>query len=245
MSCSDRNQLTIRPIAYIHSDFKEKFGIPRQPGLVPGLESVLEFESEFSNPDFIRGIEDFDYLWVVFGFSQNWNSKEDGSLEAKWSPLVRPPRLGGQKKKGVFATRSPYRPNGLGMSCLRLIRVERDNGVTRIIVGGADLLDETPIYDIKPYIAYSDAKPDARSGFATPEQVFLQIDFPEKLLSKIPEKKRKPLIGVLEQDPRDGYAKKPRSVYGLRFADCDIRFTVEGDVLHVIDVDDASAVHVK
>lgn len=238
------HDLTIHPIAYIRTDFKEKFGIPRQPGLVPGLEGIIEFCPEFRSADFLRGIQDFDYLWLLFGFSQNWDYSESDT-KPRWSALVRPPRLGGQTKKGVFATRSPYRPNGLGMSCVRFLRVENGNSAPYLVVGGADLLDGTPIYDIKPYVAYSDSKPEAKTGFATPNREFLQVNFPMELLSRVAEKKRPALIGVLEQDPRDGYNRKPDAIYGLRFADYDVRFVVEGDILRVVDVTSCRATHVK
>lgn len=238
------HDLTIHPIAYMRSDFKEKFGIPRQPGLVPGLEGIIEFCPEFRSADFLRGIQEFDYLWILFGFSQNWDYA-GAETQPRWSALVRPPRLGGQTKKGVFATRSPYRPNGLGMSCVRLLRVEDQDSAPYLVVGGADLLDGTPIYDIKPYVAYSDSKPEANSGFATPNREFLQVVFPSYLLFRIEEKKRSALIGVLEQDPRDGYNRKPDAIYGLRFADYDVRFVVEGDTLRVLDVASSEATHVK
>lgn len=239
MCCSDREKdlLRLRPVARIHTDFKEKFGIPRQPGLVEGLTGTIEFLDEFQNPDVIRGIEDFEYLWLVFGFSQNWKEDETGNPVPKWSGLVRPPRLGGKEKKGVFATRSPFRPSGLGLSSVKLLRVQTNaSGHPLLIVGGADLLDGTPIYDIKPYSEYSDSHPGAGSGFSVPDRKFLEVEFPEELLNQVAEEKRTPLLGVLEQDPRAAYEKKPDYVYGLRFADYDVRFLVKGDVLTVTDV---------
>ncbi|MDO4382929.1 MAG: tRNA (N6-threonylcarbamoyladenosine(37)-N6)-methyltransferase TrmO [Eubacteriales bacterium] len=239
MCCSDREKdlLRLRPVARIHTDFKEKFGIPRQPGLVEGLTGTIEFLDEFRNPDVIRGIEDFEYLWLIFGFSRNWQEDERGNSVPKWSGLVRPPRLGGKEKKGVFATRSPFRPSGLGLSSVKLLDVQTDkSGHPLLIVGGADLLDGTPIYDIKPYSEYSDSHPGAGSGFSVPDRKFLEVEFPENLMNQVAEEKRKPLLGVLEQDPRAAYEKKPDYVYGLRFAEYDVRFRVEGEILTVTDV---------
>lgn len=243
MCCSGRENygLQLQPVAIIHTDFKEKFGIPRQPGLVEGLTATIEFCGEFRNPDVVRGMEDFQYIWLIFGFSQNWKQDEKGNAVPKWSGLVRPPRLGGKEKKGVFATRSPFRPSGLGLSSVKLLDVRTDSsGHPLLIVGGADLLDGTPIYDIKPYSEYSDSHPGAGSGFSVPNRKFLKVVFPENLLNQVAEEKRKPLRGVLEQDPRAAYEKKPNYVYGLRFAGYDVRFTVQEDVLTVIDVKDVS-----
>lgn len=239
MCCSDseKYRLQLRPVARIHTDFKEKFGIPRQPGLVEGLTGTIEFLDDFRNPDVVRGMEEFEYLWLIFGFSQNWKEDETGNSVPKWSGLVRPPRLGGKEKKGVFATRSPFRPSGLGLSCVKLLDVRKDtSGAPLLIVGGADLLDGTPIYDIKPYSEYADSHPGAKSGFAVPDRKFLEVNFPEHLLQQIAEEKRKPLRGVLEQDPRAAYEKKPDYVYGLRFADYDVRFIVKDNALTVTDV---------
>ena len=234
--------LQLEPIGVIRTDFKEKFGIPRQPGLVPGLEAIIEFCPKYRNPDVVRGIESFEYLWLIFGFSRNWKQTADGTYSAKWSSLVRPPRLGGQVKEGVFATRSPYRPSGLGLSSVRLLSVDTtDEENPRLVVGGADLLDGTPIYDIKPYVAYSDAHPDAVSGFAVETREFLLVNFPEDLLQRVQEAKRQPLIGVLAQDPRAAYEKKDGEVYGMRFADYDVRFMVTGETLTVVDVLDVTA----
>ncbi len=233
----DEYRMQIEPIGFIQTDFREKFGIPRQPGLVPGLEGVIEFCPEYRNPDFIRGLEAFEYLWLIFGFSGNWEQREDGLAYAKYSALVRPPRLGGRVKIGVFATRSPYRPNGLGLSSVKLLSADTSDAANpRLIVGGADLLDGTPIYDIKPYVTYSDAHPEAASGFATENREFLHVDFPEDLLSCVRESKRKPLMGVLAQDPRAAHDKKDGQVYGLRFANYDVRFTVTAKTLTVVQV---------
>ena len=222
--------ITIRPIAFMHSDFATKFGIPRQSGLVAQLRSTIVFEPEYRNDDALRGIEDFSHLWIIWQFSE---AVRDG-----WSPTVRPPRLGGNTRMGVFATRSPFRPNNLGLSCVTLLGVEQtaDHG-TVLHVGGADLMDGTPIFDIKPYIPYSDSHPDAKGGFTdTAGDFLLQVEFPDALLQKIPQDKRDAAIGVLSHDPRPSYQRKPGRVYGLTFAGYDIRFTVEQDVLTVIEV---------
>ena len=222
--------ITIRPIAFMQSDFATKFGIPRQSGLVAQLRSTIVFEPEYRNDDALRGIEDFSHLWIIWQFSE---AVRDG-----WSPTVRPPRLGGNTRMGVFATRSPFRPNNLGLSCVTLLGVEQtaDHG-TVLHVGGADLMDGTPIFDIKPYIPYSDSHPDAKGGFTdTAGDFLLQVEFPDALLQKIPRSKRDAAIGVLSHDPRPSYQRKPGRVYGLTFAGYDIRFTVEQDVLTVIEV---------
>ena len=223
-------EASIRAIARIHSDFSTKFGIPRQSGLVQELRSTIVFEPEFRNPDALRGIEDFSHLWLIWQFSE--------AVRQDWSPTVRPPRLGGNTRMGVFATRSPFRPNHLGLSCVRLLGLEstREYG-TVLHVGGADLMDCTPIFDIKPYIPYADAHPDALGGFTdTAGDFLLDVDFPPELLSRLPEEKRQAVIGVLSHDPRPSYQRSPERVYGLNFAGFDIRFTVEGNRLMVQDV---------
>ncbi|MBQ7326916.1 MAG: tRNA (N6-threonylcarbamoyladenosine(37)-N6)-methyltransferase TrmO [Clostridia bacterium] len=219
-------------IARIHNDFKEKFGIPRQSGLSGGLESRIVFEPEYRNPEALRGIEGYSHLWLIWEFSE--------AKRETWSPTVRPPRLGGNKRVGVFATRSPYRPNPIGLSSVKLERIEqtRDEG-TVLIVRGADLLDGTPIYDIKPYLAYSDSHPDAIGGFADPVRNYaLKVDFCKELLSKVHISKQKALIEILEQDPRPSYQNDPQREYGMRFADYEIFFKVDGDRLTVVRVED-------
>ncbi|MBR3875898.1 MAG: tRNA (N6-threonylcarbamoyladenosine(37)-N6)-methyltransferase TrmO [Clostridia bacterium] len=219
-------------IARIHNDFKEKFGIPRQSGLSGGLESRIVFEPEYRNPEALRGIEGYSHLWLIWEFSE--------AKREIWSPTVRPPRLGGNKRVGVFATRSPYRPNPIGLSSVKLERMEqtRDEG-TVLIVRGADLLDGTPIYDIKPYLAYSDSHPDAIGGFADPVRNYaLKVDFCKELLSKVHISKQKALIEILEQDPRPSYQNDPQREYGMRFADYEIFFKVDGDKLTVVRVED-------
>ena len=223
-------EATVQAIAYMHSDFPTKFGIPRQSGLVEELRSTIVFEPEFRNPDALRGIEGYSHLWLIWQFSE--------AVQETWSPTVRPPRLGGNTRMGVFATRSPFRPNSLGLSCVRLLGVEQtaDHG-TVLHVAGADLMDGTPIFDIKPYIPYGDAHPEATGGFTdTAGDFLLSVDFPEKLLSLLPKDKRSAALGVLSHDPRPSYQRKPGRVYGLSFAGFDIRFTVEEDTLHVVEV---------
>ena len=222
--------VNIQVIARMHSDFATKFGIPRQSGLVEELKSTIVFEPEFRNPDALLGIEDFSHLWIIWQFSE--------AVRTEWSPTVRPPRLGGNTRMGVFATRSPFRPNNLGLSCVRLIGVEHaaDNG-TVLHVAGADLMDGTPIFDIKPYIPYADAHPEASGGFTdTAGEYILEVDFPASLLEKLPENKRDAAMAVLSHDPRPSYQRKPGRVYGLTFAGFDIRFTVEDTTLHVVEV---------
>ena len=222
--------ITIRPIARMKSDFPTKFGIPRQSGLVDQLRSYIVFEPEFRNEDALRGIEGYSHLWLIWQFSE--------AVRTGWSPTVRPPRLGGNTRMGVFATRSPFRPNNLGLSCVRLLGVEhtQEHGAV-LLVGGADLMDGTPIFDIKPYIPYSDSQPQAIGGFTdNAEEYLLQVEFPEELLARLPEEKRDAAFAVLTHDPRPSYQRKPGRIYGLSFAGFDIRFTVEDTVLTVVDV---------
>jgi len=217
-------------IARIQSDFPTKFAIPRQSGLLGDLESRIVFEKEFSSPDYIRGIEGFSHLWLLWCFSEN--------VDKPSSPTVRPPRLGGNLRMGVFATRSPFRPNAVGLSCVTLEKVELhtpDGPV--LVVGGADLLDGTPIYDIKPYLPYVDSHPEARGGFGSEKADYaLQIDFPTELEERIGEEKREALRGLLAGDPRPSYQNDPDRVYGVRYADYNVKFTVKDGVLHVCDV---------
>ena len=223
-------EITIRPIAHMHSDFATKFGIPRQSGLAQALRSTIVFEPDFRNPDALRGIEGFSHLWIIWQFSE--------AVRSDWSPTVRPPRLGGNTRMGVFATRSPFRPNHLGLSCVRLLGVEEtaEHGMV-IHVGGADLMDGTPIFDIKPYVPYADSHPDALGGFTdTAGDFLLEVDFPATLLEQLPEDKRQAAVEVLSHDPRPSYQRKPGRVYGLTFAGFDIRFTVEEKLLTVVDV---------
>ena len=225
--------ISIRPIARMKSDFPTKFGIPRQAGLVEELRSTIIFEPEYRNPDALRGMEDFTHLWLIWQFSE--------AVREDWSPTVRPPRLGGNTRLGVFATRSPFRPNSLGLSCVRLLGVEQTETCGTVLhVGGADLMDGTPIFDIKPYIPYSDCHPEASGGFTdTASDFLLDVVFPEDLLQRIPEEKRDAAIGVLSHDPRPSYQRKPGRIYGLTFAGFDIRFTVDESTLTVTEVNKA------
>ena len=222
--------VNIQVIARMRSDFPTKFGIPRQSGLVEDLRSTIVFEPEFCNADALRGIEGYSHLWLIWQFSE--------AVRTEWSPTVRPPRLGGNTRMGVFATRSPFRPNSLGLSSVRLLGVEQTDDEGMVIhVAGADLMDGTPIFDIKPYIPYGDCHPDATGGFTdTAGEFLLNVDFPEELLKKLPEEKRSAAIGVLSHDPRPSYQRKPDRIYGLTFAGFDIRFKVADDDLTVVDV---------
>ena len=220
----------INIIARMHSDFATKFGIPRQSGLVEELRSTIIFEPEYRNADALRGIEGFSHLWLIWQFSE--------AVRSGWSPTVRPPRLGGNTRMGVFATRSPFRPNNLGLSCVKLLAVEEtaEHG-TVLHVGGADLMDGTPIFDIKPYVPYADSHPEAAGGFTdTADDFLLQVIFPEELLAILPQEKRQAAVNVLSHDPRPSYQRQPNRVYGLTFAGFDIRFSVNEDVLTVLAV---------
>ena len=225
--------VNIQVIARMHSDFATKFGIPRQSGLVEELRSTIVFEPEFRNADALRGIEDFSHLWIIWQFSE--------AVRQGWSPTVRPPRLGGNTRMGVFATRSPFRPNNLGLSSVKLLGVEHTKEYGTVLhVGGADLMDGTPIFDIKPYIPYGDCHPEATGGFTdTAGKFLLEVDFPRELLALLPEEKREAAIGVLRHDPRPSYQRDPERLYGLTFGGYDIRFSVREDKLTVLDVTSA------
>lgn len=220
----------MKPIAHIHTDFKTKFGIPRQAGVVPDTSGEIVFLPAYRNPDALRGLNGFSHLWLLWEFSQ---AKREG-----FSPTVRPPRLGGNVRMGVFATRSPFRPNPIGLSCVKLERIDLEDPRGPVIyVRGADLLDGTPIYDIKPYLAYTDAHPEATDGFAGPVKgALLQVAFPEALLLRLPEQKRDVALALLAEDPRPHYQRDEERVYGMPFAGFDIRFTVKENTLTVIDV---------
>lgn len=222
--------MTMQTIAHIRSDFPTKFGIPRQSGLVEELEAAVIFQPEFRNPDALRGLEGFSHLWLIWEFSQ--------ARRQEWSPTVRPPRLGGNKRMGVFATRSPFRPNPIGLSCVRLKRVELTGPDGPVIwVSGADLLDGTPILDIKPYLPYADCKTEAVGGFASaPKEADLEVEFPPQLLERVPQDKRAALIGVLAQDPRPQYQKDGERIYALEFGGAEVKFRVEEGVLTVVEV---------
>lgn len=221
-------ELSLHIIARIHSDFPTKFGIPRQSALVPELKSRIVFEPEYRDENALRGIEQFTHLWLIWNFSESKG----------WSPTVRPPRLGGNTRLGVFATRSPFRPNPIGLSSVRLEGVEHDPKLGPVlIVSCADLMDGTPILDVKPYIPYADSHPEASDGFtAQTIQHHLEVDFPAELLERVPMDKRAALIGVLAQDPRPSYQDDPERIYGFPFAGLELRFRVGGKQLTVVDI---------
>jgi tRNA-Thr(GGU) m(6)t(6)A37 methyltransferase TsaA len=220
----------MKVIAHIHTDFPTKFGIPRQSGIIASLQGRIVFEPEYRNPEAVRGLEDFSYIWLLWEFSK--------AVRDTWSPTVRPPRLGGNVRKGVFATRSPFRPNPIGLSSVRLEKVDIDPKLGPVLyVSGVDLMDGTPIYDIKPYISYTDSHPDAVSGFASkPAEFLLQVDFPEDLLIKVQPELRKGLIEVLAHDPRPQYHDDPERIYGMAFGGMEVKFKVDESQLTVVEV---------
>ena len=222
--------IPLRIIAHIHSDFPTKFGIPRQSGLIHELKAAVVFEPEYRNPDALRGLEGYAYIWLIWQFSE--------TARQGWSPTVRPPRLGGNTRMGVFASRSPFRPNPVGLSSVRLERIELQSPFGPILhVAGADLMDNTPIYDIKPYLPYVDSHPDAAGGFALQShEGFLQVNVPSGLLERIPPDRRDALLAVLAQDPRPAYQNTPDRVYGMEYAGFEIRFTVSGHTLTVCEI---------
>ena len=222
--------MTLKVIAHIHTAFPTKFGIPRQSGLVDGLRGEIIFTPEYRNADALRGLEDFSHIWLVWQFS--------GAVRESWSPTVRPPRLGGNTRMGVFATRSPFRPNPLGLSSVRLEAIEHRPEVGPVlIVRGADLMDGTPIYDIKPYIPYADCHPDAAAGFTAQTQTHrLQVECPPELWETVPAAERDGLQGVLETDPRPSYQHDPERVYGMEFSGLEVHFVVDGAVLTVTGI---------
>lgn len=220
----------LQVVAKIHTEFPDKFGIPRQSGLVPSLRAEIVFEPEFRNRDAVRGIEEFSHLWLIWEFSK---AKQDNI-----SLTVTPPRLGGKERKGVFATRAPYRPNSMGLSSVKLedVYVDEKRGPV-LVVSGADLLDGTPIYDIKPYLPYTDSHPEAKGSFGEAhKEDEIEVIFPDELLLKLPKNLQESAIAVLKQDPRAAYNKKPDYVYGMRFGEYDIRFTVEDEILTVQEI---------
>ena len=222
--------MEIKPIAFIRTDFKEKFGIPRQSGITKNLTAEIIFEREFRDPDAIRGIEGFSHLWLIFDFSL--------SHRETFSPTVRPPKLGGNERRGVFATRSPFRPNSLGLSCVKLLEVQKSETKGNVlIVSGADLLDNTPIYDIKPYIPYADCYPDAVGGF-TEEINYkkLSVTFPKELLELIPKEKQQGLLDILAENPTPSYKNDEQRVYSMLFDKFDISFKIQDNILTVIKI---------
>ena len=221
--------MIIKPIAHIHTEFSEKFGVPRQSGLAGSLRGAIVFEPEYSNPDALRGLDGFSHLWLIWEFSAN---RSQG-----WQPTVRPPRLGGNERMGVFATRSPFRPNPLGLSCVEIDHIDMDGPV--IYIKGADLMDGTPIYDIKPYISYADSHPDALGGYVDRlEERKLEVVLPEDLEDKIADKLlAASLVEVLSLDPRPSYHDDPEREYGLSFAGMNVRFKVFLGILTVVSLD--------
>lgn len=223
--------MEIKPIAVIETDFSDKFGIPRQSGRVPELTGKITFLPEYRNPDALREIEGFSHLWLIFDFSE--------SHRDMWSPTVRPPRLGGNRRVGVFASRSPFRPNPLGLSSVRLKKIEySEKDGPQLFVSGVDLLSGTPIYDIKPYIPFSDCHSDAKGGYSEDFEYYsLDVDFPERLLAKLPEDKRDAAVKCLSEDPRPSYQDDPDREYSMSYAGFDIHFTVSENSLTVTGVD--------
>jgi tRNA-Thr(GGU) m(6)t(6)A37 methyltransferase TsaA len=217
-------------IARIHTDFPTKFGIPRQSGIIESLQGRIVFEPEYRNAEAVRGLEEFSHIWLIWEFSE--------AVREDWSPTVRPPRLGGNVRKGVFATRSPFRPNPIGLSSVKLEKIEIDPKLGPVLhVLGADLMDGTPIYDIKPYIAYTDSHPEAISGFASkPAEYLLEVDFSDTLLQKVKPELRESLIEVLAHDPRPQYHDDSKRVYGMEFGGMEVKFKVDGMLLSVVDI---------
>ena len=221
---------SMRVIARVHSEFPSKFGVPRQSGLVEDLESTLIFEPEFRNEDALRGLEGFSHLWLVWVFHQ--------AARREWTPTVRPPRLGGNARMGVFATRSPFRPNPIGLSSVRLAGMERTAEYGTVLrLRGADLVDGTPVLDVKPYVPYADSHPEALGGFAAvPAGAALAVEIPPELLERVPPERREALRGVLAQDPRPRYQEDPERIYGFGFAGLEVRFSVAGGVAAVREI---------
>lgn len=224
------DQLPLQTIARMHSAFPEKFGIPRQSGLISSLHSTVVFEPEFRNANALRGLEEFSHIWLIWGFSE---TKQDS-----WSPTVRPPRLGGNRRMGVFATRSPFRPNPIGLSSVKLEGIDTHPKFGPVLlVSGADLMNGTPIYDIKPYLSYTDSHPDAAGGFTDQTaRVLLQVEVPPQWTARIPQEHYDALLGVLENDPRPSYQSDPERIYGMSFAGLEIQFQVRGNVLTVCEI---------
>lgn len=229
----------LKIIAHVHTDFATKFGVPRQSGLVEELTAEITFEPEYRQPEALMGLEEYSHLWLLWDFSE--------VKRENWSATVCPPRLGGKEKRGVFATRSPFRPNPIGLSCVKLVKIVLEGeDAPKLIVAGADLMDGTPIYDVKPYLPYADAILDAKGGFGQEHRNDrIRVDFPEELLQRLPAEKRSAALAVLAQDPRAAYHKQPDYVYGMAFAGWDVRFTVQEGILTVTDVVRPSEKHVK
>lgn len=225
-------EYVIKPIAHIHSDFPSKFGIPRQSGIASALKAKIIFEPQYRDANAVRGLEGFSHIWIIWQFSK--------VVGKEWSPTVKPPRLGGNTRVGVFATRSPFRPNNLGLSCVKLENIEYSKEEGPILyVSGADLLDGTPIYDIKPYLPYVDCQTEATDGFAKENKDYkLEVNFPEEWLKVVPEEKREGLIQVLSQDPRPSYQTDPERIYGMEFAHLEVKFHVKEKILTVCKIEE-------
>ena len=223
--------ITMEPIAHIRTQFPDKFGIPRQSGMVDALRATVVFELPYRKEEALRGLTEFSHIWLIWQFSR--------AVREGWSPTVRPPRLGGNERLGVFATRSPFRPNAIGLSCVRLLGIERsEKEGSVLLVAGADLLDGTPILDVKPYLPYADCHAEATGGFAASgDDHRLIVDFPPALLEKVPPQEREGLLGVLSCDPRPPYQKDPGRIYGMAFGSVEVRFTVAEGTLTVRDVE--------
>ncbi len=224
------DQYTIKPIAYIHNDLKTKFGVPRQSGLAKKLMSEIVFQEEYRVSDALRGMKDFSHIWLIWGFSQ--------ARRQDWSPTVRPPRLGGNERLGVFATRSPFRPNSLALSCVKLEDIQyREGKGDVLVVSGADLMNGTPIYDIKPYLPYADSIPDALGGFAPDGGKVLEIIDEKEQLKKLSHEKMDALCEILARDPRPQYHSDPNRIYGMSFGEYEVKFSVDGERLYVFSID--------
>ena len=224
-----KNECIFKQIGYIRSDFKEKFGIPRQSGRAPSLTAEIVLYPEYQTMEAVRGLEGFSHIWLLFDFSL--------AHRKEFSPTVRPPRLGGNKRVGVFASRSPFRPNPIGLSCVRFLGVEKKENGFVLLVSGADLFDNTPIYDIKPYLPFADCIPEATGGYASSQEHYrLKVDFPEPLLQKLPSDKQTGLLECLADDPRPSYQDDPTRIYGMRFANFEVKFKVDGQTMLVTDV---------
>ena len=225
-----KKETIFKPIGYICSDFKEKFGIPRQSGRAPSLTAEIILYPEYQTLEAVRGLEGFSHIWLLFDFSL--------AHREEFSPTVRPPRLGGNTRVGVFASRSPFRPNPIGLSCVRFLGVEkRENGFV-LLISGADLLDKTPIYDIKPYLPFADCIPNATGGYADEQKDYrLKVNFPSALLEKLPPNKQKGVLECLADDPRPSYQDDAQRIYGMRFGNYEIKFKVEQQTLTVIKVE--------
>ncbi len=222
-------------IAHVHTDFPEKFGLPRQSGVVPSLSGVVVFEKEYAVVEAVRGLEEYSHLWILWGFSSGFASADEETPRT-WSPTVRPPRLGGNRRMGVFATRSPNRPNPIGLSCVKLDSIHTENGQVVLHISGIDMMDGTPVYDIKPYLPHVDAVPDAVGGFASAVNgARLTVEDPADALAVFPADKKEALLAVLGEDPRPSYQEDPSRIYGFPYAGREVHFRVESDVLIVCD----------